>query len=194
MLISFTIPFLISALPFFLTAVPLLPYCPFLLYYSFRQCSLPLRWIVIVSNGYGMRSSVEEGQQSVDEVVVLAIQILQLSHSWSNVKVLLILVLLQGRLTLINFSSKAVVGHEHQGFDVLVVLLPELSHSFRADGVIGVEGVFEPQFLLHDPGEPALLDEDAAGQLGQNSRVELVELIIDLEVLLEEAVPLAVAL
>lgn len=53
--------------------------------------------------------SVQEGEQSVEEVVVLLAQLLQLLHTGCEIKVLLVLVLLQGRLRLVDLRREAVV-------------------------------------------------------------------------------------
>lgn len=62
---------------------------------------------------------------------------------------------------MVDLCGEAVVGDENQGFNLVVVSLKEFLDGLRSVCVKGGEGVFEAQFLLEDPGQSALLDEDA---------------------------------
>lgn len=107
--------------------------------------------------------SVEVGQQSVEDVVVLVAQLLQLGYARRPVVVLLLLVLLQGRLGLVDLPCEPLVRQQNQKLHILVVSAQELFHCLWSVGVEGPKRVVEPHFLLVDPGESAFLDEDAGG-------------------------------
>ncbi len=55
----------------------------------------------------------KQGQQAVEDVVVLAAQALQLGHSRRPVVVLLLLVLLERGLGLVDLSGETLVGEQH---------------------------------------------------------------------------------
>ena len=103
--------------------------------------------------------------------------------------VLLGLVLVEGGGGLVDFSCEAKVGVEHAGLDVLVVPVDEVTNSDRGFDVKRGDGVVEAVSLFDQPGEPALLHEDALRQFAQNGWVDLVEGLVDFEVLGEELGP-----
>lgn len=109
----------------------------------------------------------KECQQSVEDIIVLAAQLLQLRHSRRPVVVLLLLVFLQCRLSLVNLSCETVVRQQNQELDVCVVSVQEVLDGLGGVGVEGAKSEVESNFLLEDPGESAFLDEDASGKVGK---------------------------
>ena len=107
---------------------------------------------------------------------------------------LLILVILEGWGSLVDFSSKSKVGSQNTSSDVLVVSLKEVSNCLWGLGVKWRHGVLESDSLLQDPSESALFDEEASRKLTQKSGIDLAEINVELEIFGKESVPLSVAL
>jgi hypothetical protein len=106
---------------------------------------------------------VYEGQESVDEVVVDWGKVLEFLYSWGRAEVLVELVLLEGRLGLVDFCCEAVVGCDYECFYIFVVSVNEVRDGGGYFCVEGAESVLESCILFLYPCESALFDVDRGG-------------------------------